>query len=192
MCPLPFRLHFTAPNYAGLQPSFPPFTPAFHSATLHSSIRGSSPITSPPFTLALHSRPSLPPSTLTLHSPSLHPSLPPFIPPPFTPAHHSRPSLRRPSPFAPSPFTAAIQLRRPSPFISPLFTLQSHPSLLLFTAPPFSVHPVALHCRHLTHTLSRLHSPTLLELEYHRRTDRVQREGRFVCEKTVKVDCCNN
>jgi hypothetical protein len=74
MCPSPFRLHFTALNYAGLQASFPPFTPT------------------------LHSRPSLPPFTLlTVRTTLRHPS--PFIPPPLT--LRSRPSLCHPSPCIP-------------------------------------------------------------------------------------------
>jgi hypothetical protein len=110
MCQSPFRLHSTALNYAGLQPSFPPFTLALHSATLHSSIRGSSPLTSPPFT-----------------------------PPPFTPVIHStalqsRPSMRRLSPFLqPQPFT----LHSPSLRSRPLLRRLSLPP---FTVPPCSLH----------------------------------------------------
>jgi hypothetical protein len=140
MRPSPIRHHFTALNYGGLQPSFPPCTPALHSATLHSSIGGSSPLTSPPFTPALHSRPSLPPSTPALHS---RPPLPPFTTallsrpslPPFAPALHSRPSPCRSSRFIPPLFTPH------PPSTTTLHCAARHSSFRLslpFTALPFA------------------------------------------------------
>jgi hypothetical protein len=103
---------------------------------------------------SLHSRPSLRRSSLqpftlppfTLQSEALRPStLHPLLPP-CTPALHSHHPL---SPFTPPLFT---RHSRPSPL---------HPSLPPFTAPPFTLRPVALHYRHSTPPPVTLHLASL-------------------------------
>jgi hypothetical protein len=119
--------------------------------------------------------PSLAPITLSsfnlhsaAHNPSLpHPSLPHFTPalhslpsfPPFTPAFLSADSPPYPSPFIPPPLTlhSCPALCHASPCIPLVFTRHSpaihsrpslcRPSLALFTTPPFTLQPVAFHCR---------------------------------------------
>jgi hypothetical protein len=118
-----------------------PFTPALHSANLdyHPSLCHSSP--------SNRCHPSLP-----------HPSLLLFAAPPFTlqsatlyphsSTLRSRSSVRRPSPFAPLPFTPALHSAALHPSFRHSVPSLLHPSLPLFSTPPFTLRPIALHSRH--------------------------------------------